>query len=384
MKLRAAVFTLLLAVSCVCMAEDGPGRSGAEFVYISNAGESTLSGFSIDFKSGLLTGISGSPFSTGVGPGALAVSPNGDFLYVAITQQLVGIPSNCIGVAGELIVYGIDKTSGALKQVQDVTLPGSCPSDVALDPSGRFVYVALLTEDGSKNLIAAYSGIPGELAPITGSPFASAHSIARFAIPSRLDVLYASDPQEDTGILLFDRNPQTGALTFRTAESTGVALSSIVVGHNGRFLLGIAPLFAAQANLYEFTIARHGEDEGTLTPTPGSPFSTPTNAAGLDVNRSGTLVAVSQSGGVAVHRRVSFDGNLVLVPGSPFAAGNFPLGITFDPSGNYVYVTNFQDSSVSGFRVTSSTGVLTPISESPFATGSAPSNIVAVRPTNHP
>lgn len=379
MKLRAAL--LLFVVSCVCVAALAGDPADKEFVYVSNAGDSSLSGFSVDANNGELVSIPGSPFATGVGPGALARGPKGDYLYVAITQQLVGVPSNCIGVPGELIAYAIDANDGTLKQVQDVTLPGSCPADVVLDSTGGVAYVAMLSSDGSTNLIAAYTANHGQLTPVTGSPFTSAHPIAHLAIPRRLSILYASDPAENTGVLIFDRAPGTGALKFRSAVSTGVPLSSIVVGPFERFLLGITPLSAAQANLYEFTINNDGgNDNGDLAPTPGSPFPTPTDAAGLNVSPLGVKVAVSQSGGVAIHRRVGFEGALLLVAGSPFAAGQFPLAVTFDPSGKYVYVTNFQSANVSGFRVNRLIGALTPISGSPFATGSAPSNIVAVRP----
>jgi 6-phosphogluconolactonase len=46
----------------------------AEFVYVVNPPESTISAYRIDQKSGALTQVTGSPFPTGVTPLAIAIT----------------------------------------------------------------------------------------------------------------------------------------------------------------------------------------------------------------------------------------------------------------------------------------------------------------------
>jgi 6-phosphogluconolactonase (cycloisomerase 2 family) len=53
--------------------------------------------------------------------------------------------------------------------------------------------------------------------------------------------------------------------------------------------------------------------------------------------------------------------------------------LALDPSGALLYVVNKADNSISGFSVNSSTGMVSPVSGSPFPEGSqAPTDIVIV------
>ena len=47
----------------------------AEFVYVANAGSSTVSAYRIDPTSGALTSVPGSPFPAGTGPNSVAFGP---------------------------------------------------------------------------------------------------------------------------------------------------------------------------------------------------------------------------------------------------------------------------------------------------------------------
>src|SRR5262249_44333261 len=58
--------------------------------------------------------------------------------------------------------------------------------------------------------------------------------------------------------------------------------------------------------------------------------------------------------------------------GSPFPAGSTPRSAAVDPSGKFLYVANFAfpaPGNVSGYTINSSSGALTAIPGSPFATG---------------
>jgi 6-phosphogluconolactonase len=71
-------------------------------------------------------------------------------------------------------------------------------------------------------------------------------------------------------------------------------------------------------------------------------------------------------------------GALTSVPGSPFATGANPNTVAFSPYilGNlFVAVANFNDNTASVYQVNLTTGALTEIQDSPFATGIQPDGI---------
>jgi DNA-binding beta-propeller fold protein YncE len=113
----------------------------------------------------------------------------------------------------------------------------------------------------------------------------------------------------------------------------------------------------------------------------GSPFGpTGTQPASVAFSPSGRLLATgnAQDNTVSVFS-VGSSGALTQVSGSPFATGSFPSSVAFSPSGGLLATANENDSTVSVFSVGSG-GALTPVAGSPFATGGAP-DAVAFSPS---
>ena len=150
----------------------GSQATGPEYVYTSNFGDFTISGFSVNTDSGKLTKIKGSPFPTGVGPLNFAASRNGHFLYLTLGQWSPGGP--CGNDLADGVSYAIAPTTGELTQLDEVTLPDYCPSDLIVDRTGKFVYVALI--DWGPPKVGAIAGLKtkgGVLTPVDGTPFLS-------------------------------------------------------------------------------------------------------------------------------------------------------------------------------------------------------------------
>jgi DNA-binding beta-propeller fold protein YncE len=125
-------------------------------VLIANFGSNNLSVLSMDPNTGALTPAAGSPFGTGTGPVAVAVDPSGKFVFVA--NQAASTLSEFSMSAGALTpVTGSPFTVGA------------SPSAVTVDRSGKFVYVVTSTGTSGFSLDAT----TGALTPIAGSPFAA-------------------------------------------------------------------------------------------------------------------------------------------------------------------------------------------------------------------
>ena len=114
----------------------------------------------------------------------MAVSPNGNFLFVANNGDLDTATN------GNVAAFTINSSTGALTPATGSPFTaGTNPKNVAVDPSGRFVYVT--NEDAGEAPIAAAvrlaaaAAAPGDgglsgfsvnqetgvLTPIPGSPF---------------------------------------------------------------------------------------------------------------------------------------------------------------------------------------------------------------------
>src|SRR5205823_12767956 len=114
---------------------------------------------------GALTVIPGSPFPTGYASGEIAIDPSGRFLYVANSSSLSA--------------YAINNVTGAL-----TAIPGS-PFEslsnefngIAFDPAGQFLYVVGRIVSGSQTVcnlcigVHLVNGGSGTLTEAAGSPF---------------------------------------------------------------------------------------------------------------------------------------------------------------------------------------------------------------------
>jgi hypothetical protein len=259
-------------------------------------------------------------------------------------------------------------------RTDDVTLPDYCPSYLVVDRTGKFVYVALIDWGPPKvGAIAALKTKAGMLTPVDGTPFLSPiqvppgqnPAIGTLALSHDGTVLYASDPNDSAGILIFDRDTSSGALMFRTTFNTDSPLGPIAITPSGKYLVAAPPL---GSGIYVYSIGADGD----LTPVPGSPFASPNNniVNGMSISPNGKFVAVAEQGGIVVQKITPKNGALTLVPGSPFG-GYIPYTVTFDPSGEFVYVPG------TAYRIDSGTGVLTQIEN--FNTGSDAVDITALK-----
>ena len=101
--------------------------------------------YTINATTGALTSIG--TIATGKDPVSVAVDPAGKFAYVA------NYGSN------DVSMYTINATTGALTSIGTIAA-GSYPSSIAVDPSGKFAYV---TNSGSNDVSMYSIGATGSL-----------------------------------------------------------------------------------------------------------------------------------------------------------------------------------------------------------------------------
>lgn len=125
------------------------------YLYVMNAASQNISVFSIDSNTGKLTPVAGSPFSIGLVPLNMQLTPSGKFLFVTA------------GNLPEGLIVGFSVTSGKLQLVSLTSSAGLNPFGLAIDPAGKFLYAA----NTSSNSISIFSiGSAGSLSQIAGSP----------------------------------------------------------------------------------------------------------------------------------------------------------------------------------------------------------------------
>ena len=244
-----------------------PSCRFAYFANYNNGGAGGVSAFRLDPLDGHLVALPGSPFLAGNGPAAIAMDPAGQFLYVA----------NSYG--NSVSAYTISAITGALTRldadlgtvgVQDFTA-GSFPNSVAVDASGRFVYVAN-SGDGTVS-VYTITAATGALTRVDAD--AATAGIQNFNLGRALTVTIHPSGRyayfiKDGGfneVLTYAIDATTGAISFR---------GSIGAGTNPRALtLDAAGTFAYVANYGSNSLSVYRVDPATglLSAVTGSPFA---------------------------------------------------------------------------------------------------------------
>jgi 6-phosphogluconolactonase (cycloisomerase 2 family) len=291
---------------------------GNFFLFASDSQNNAVAAFSIFAPTGVLTTVSGSPFSLGNiagGPTGLVMGP-ANFLYAANLNGSV----NAFSVAGD----------GSLSQISGSPFPAEAvPAEIAFgqSPQGptpaNFLYVTNLED--SLGTISGYSinTSTGSLTPVPGSPFTTSLNSRPFGI-------------------LFDsfNDAVNGPYVYATLNQ-----ASSVAG------------FSVDPNT------------GALTPVPGSPFPGVNLPAGV-AQFQNFLFAGNGDQTISVFNITQSTGALTPVSGSPFSTGTLPGSLVV--AGQTLYVPQAGGSGIVALSINPSTGALTPLSGSPFPAPSAP------------
>ena len=139
-------------------------------------------------------------------PYALAVDPSGHHLYVT-------------GSNGGLAAYSLDSTTGALTPVSGSPYPLTCCESfgsAAVDPTGRFLYV----QNYSTGTVYGFGidQVSGALTALSGSPFTSGVNTSGVAVDASGRFVYVGSQANGGGMVALAINPTTGALTTVTGS----------------------------------------------------------------------------------------------------------------------------------------------------------------------
>lgn len=265
---------------------------GGRYAYVSNYDDGTISQYAIG-SDGALAPLSPATVPAGLHPRGIAIHPSGQYAYV--TNRGDGTTMN-----DTLLQYTVG-SDGKLTAMTPATVPtGGTPYAVAVDPSGRYAYVA--NYQGST--VTQYTiGASGALAPM-GVP-----SIAAGVKPSSLTV---------------DANGHVYVTNFcESCGSGGDSVSQYTMGADGS-LSAMTP--------------------ATVT-TAASPF-------GMALTPDGQYAYVASTAGYVVSQfSVGAGGSLAPLSPATLPGVGGPAVVAVDPSGKYVYVANYNDRTVSQFTI---------------------------------
>lgn len=358
--------TLLSALSVSAFLSTTPIQ--AEFVYVTNYGDNTISGYSVG-SNGALNPLPSSPSSSQYFPSGLAFDSTTGLLYVGNGSTK---PKGA-SLGGRVISYSID-SSGALTAASSVKVNTGASWGLVIDPARHSLY--LPGGNGSTGAAIAEFRISsdGTLSKTLGSPFLAhkPNPFVSITIDPTANFLYVSALKSGKNLFGYKigskgaLKPVTGS-PFSGPSPRGAL--GMTIDPSGSFLLFL------DLSADSISVDSIGSD-GALTPVTGSPFENKGGPYNLVVAPNGQFVYVADITNSTVSGyQLHSDGSLTPVPNSPFAAGKTPSGLAVDSTGAFLYVTNFWSNDVDGYAINSD-GSLGPLPGSPYVAGNNPGAIV--------
>jgi 6-phosphogluconolactonase len=303
-----------------------------EFAYVLLG--TTVSMFTVDSCTGSLNVTTPATVPTGssqgqIGAENMVADPSGRFVFVA------NLVSNATDAA-TISMYTVNSSTGVLTPTTPATIPtGFFPQGIAIDPAGKFVYTA--NSDDNTVSMFTINQTTGVLAPTTPAAVPTGWSPSSVTVHPSGKFAYAANQDDDT-ISMYTIDPNTGVLTPTSPATvpTGFSPFGVTVDPSGKF--------AYVPNAYDFrnVVSQYTIDPvtGVLTPNTPSTVTTGNQPTDVAVDPSGKFAYVvnRSDSTVTMYKIDTSSGNLT--PNGTASAGITPFRITFDPSGKYVYVAN--------------------------------------------
>jgi 6-phosphogluconolactonase len=302
-------------------------------------------------------------------PSFLAVDPNGRFLYAV--NELDTFRNEPTGAVS---VFAIDRESGKLKLLQQVSSLGGGPAHVSLDRSARYLLVANynggsvavfpIGKDGRLDRHTAFVQNAGS----SVNPERQAGPHAHF-IQVTLDNRFAITADLGLDMLLVHRfDPKTGSLTPGSpglaAVDPGAGPRHVAFALSGKFVYVVNELAST------VTVFAYKSGPGTLhriqtIPALPKNFAGKNTAAEIVVDGKGRFLYVSNRGhdSIALFSIDPDTGNLKSLEWVP-SGGKTPRNFAIDPTGQWLFAANEDSNTINLLRIDQRSGRLTPVNRS--------------------
>jgi len=298
-------------------------------------------------------------------PSFLALHPNGKYLYAV--NELAKFNGE---ESGAVSAFSIDRKSGKLKLLNQVSSRGAGPCHISLDKTGKYVFVANY-DSGTVAVFPVQSD--GQLGKYTGYEKHIGSSVNKERQEGPHAHWIATSPDNrflltaDLGIdkiLISQFHLADGAFTPNKPNS-GVKLKSGAGPRHATFSPSGKFFYVASELNSTVTAYSYGAKDGTLhelqtVSTLPKDFSGANDVAEVAVHPSGKFLYVSNRGrdSIAVFAIDALKGKLTSVADIA-TQGKTPRNFAIDPTGKYLLAANQGSNDIVVFKIDPATGGLT-------------------------
>ncbi len=247
------------------------------FVYASNAGSNTVSGFKVDPSTGALTSVSTTPYSTlaynstnesGI---SLAATPDGNYLYAGST-----------GFNGQITIFQIDPNTGALTANPTLVQADGPMTSMKVTPSGGLLVLAIKDQNEIQTFKIGQGGA------LSSASAAIQFGTAFTGVDVNCAGTYVYAGTYGTTVEVYSLDSSTGALTYLSSSpAVGTITSNQVVRLSADDSMLYASTQGSQS-VTEFNVdSSTGALSGGTAIGIGNQYAYP---GGLAVSQDGTLL----------------------------------------------------------------------------------------------
>ena len=342
--LRCALMVGVLAFLVNC-----GGSSKSTFIYLTSQGSDpgTLSAFSLNLSKGTLNSdngalkATGKSVATGTQPGPLILDPTNSFAFVADFGNPQAAGNDNTKKTGDIAAFSVNKdgslSSLGLTPPKGIACESLNPVGLAIDPSGKFIFVAS----------QAFSNVDANdtcsSPPPNGTPAAGVVSI--FTV--------SSGKLTAVGNVAIPVPP--GPAGSNTPTPSAIAVTNSAAGNF------VYVTDSTNATVVGFTF----DANGTLTSVPAQFFVVGNTPRAVLCPPAGAFLYVANAGSDNIYEfSINPDGSLVAISATTtiVPTGVGPIAMLTDPAGKYLYALNNGGSQITGYTANHVTGALTPIS----------------------
>lgn len=296
-------------------------------------------------------------------PSFVTIHPNGKFLYSVNRGK-----ANVTDQGGSVSAYGIDPKTGRLNGLGHKSSYGEGPCYVAVDQTGKFLFVSHYG-DGNLTISSLFSD--GSIGNVTDSKKYSGNSvnaerqtsphIHSSVLSPDNKFLYVMDLGTDK-IYIYEFNSENGTLN---PASTPEAY--VIPGAGPRhFTLHPSGNFAYLAEELTSTVGVFSVDKatGALTILQDTVKSLPKNfnerntSADIHTDPAGKFLYMSNRGANVISIfSIAADGTIKLI-GHQSTGGQVPRNFLIDPKGEFLFAANQDTDTINIFQINPKTGLL--------------------------
>lgn len=364
------------------------------YVYVTTSPKNGQGGgvgeYAVDYQSGALSALTGSPIAAGNNPVGLVAAPNGLFVYV-LNHDDSTVQEFAVG------------TNGTLTSKNTYSITGTFPTSANIDPTGKFLYVTYTYQTGYSATNPGPGGV--SIFPINsdnslGTALNQNVGINPVAVVTNgfNNFVYVVDQEASpsAAVLGFTRDTTTGALTVVPGTTVGPLVPGGPTVAKG-FAAGVTPSAIAEDPAGHFVyvtdkaanqlIGYVVQSNGALVPMVNGPFSTGLYPVAVTIDPRGLYLYVANynANTVSAYAINTTTGTPAGTVGSgATAVGTAPTALAIEPAlGIYLFIANNLDGTVSGQQLNPHNGALTAVENTPFPASGLPTGIVAVANGSH-